>query len=260
MAETSFPWEDIDTTETQYSQLFRTLNNGVNGTPATDELAVKAGFVGLNVDVEPGQAMVQGHYYINTVTKNVELDVADPVNDRIDTIVLRLDDIANEIVAIAVTGTPAVTPEPPVLTQTEPYGVFEFPLADVLVEANAGTPGTITDRRAFMGERFGVWTTANRPDPGTGVAFGYNSTLDATEFYDGTQWRSVAPENLDDIGDVTITSAADGEVLKYDGSDWVNNPVATNTDSDPGGRIFVGSVDPDVGYSLQTGDVWIEVP
>lgn len=226
MAESSFPWENIDTTETQFSTMFRTLNNGVNGTPAGDELEVIPGFAGLTVDVEPGQAMVQGHYYINTLAKTITLDTADGANDRIDTIVLRLDDVANTIEAVVVTGTPDSSPVPPTLTQTDPYGVFEFPLADVLVPAAAGVPGTITDRRAFMGARFGVWTTANRPDPGTGVAFGYNSTLDDTEFYDGTQWRSVAPviNELNDIGDVDITSATAGDKLVFDGTNWVNLP------------------------------------
>ena len=193
MAETSFPWEDIDTTETQYSQLFRQLNNGVNGTSATDEVKVVAGFAGLTVDVEPGEAMVQGHYYINTVAKNIELDTADGVNDRIDTIVLRLDDVANEIVAVAVTGTPAVSPDSPTLNQTEPYGVYEFPLADVLVPAGAGVPGSITDRREFMGTRLGTWSTASRP-PITGrPLFGFNTDTGQIEFYNTLEadWRPV---------------------------------------------------------------------
>jgi hypothetical protein len=33
-----------------------------------------------------------------------------------------------------------------------------------------------------------------------------------------------------------------------------------NTDSDPGKTFYVGSVDPDGPYTLQAGDVWIEVP
>jgi hypothetical protein len=33
-----------------------------------------------------------------------------------------------------------------------------------------------------------------------------------------------------------------------------------NTDGDPGTAIYVGSIDPDVSYTLATGDVWIEVP
>ena len=193
MAETSFPWENIDTTETQYSQLFRQLNNGVNGTPATDECKVIPGFAGLTVDVEPGEAMVQGHYYINTVAKTLTLDTADGSNDRIDTIVLELDDVANEIVAKVVTGTPAASPVPPTLTQTLPYGVFEFPLADVLVPAAAGVPGAITDRREFMGTRLGTWNTAGRP-PITGrPLFGFNTDTGQIEFYNTLEadWRPV---------------------------------------------------------------------
>ena len=193
MAETSFPWENIDTTETQFSQMFRTIQNGVNGTTATDEVKVVAGFAGLTVDVEPGQAMVQGHFYINTVAKTLTLATADGSNDRIDTVVLELDDVANEIVAKVVTGTPAVNPVPPTLTQTEPYGVYEFPLADVLVEAGAGVPGTITDRREFMGTRLGTWNTAGRP-PITGrPLFGFNTDTEQIEFYNTIEndWRPV---------------------------------------------------------------------
>lgn len=75
-----------------------------------------------------------------------------------------------------------------------------------------------------------------------------------------TAWEEVTPASINDIGDVDTSGAAEGQVLKYDGSDWVDAPVATNTDGDAGGRIFVGATDPDGSYTLATGDVWIEVP
>ena len=193
MAESSFPFEDIDTSETQFSQMFRTIQNGVNGTTATDELQVVVGFAGLTVDLKPGQAMVQGHFYINTDDKLITLLTADPVDPRIDTIVLRLDDVANEIIAIAKTGEPDPNPVPPTLVQTEPYGVYEFPLADVRVDANAGTPTSITDRREFMGTRLGTWNTAGRP-PITGrPLFGFNTDTEQIEFYNTIEndWRPV---------------------------------------------------------------------
>lgn len=34
----------------------------------------------------------------------------------------------------------------------------------------------------------------------------------------------------------------------------------TNTDGDPGHKIYVGTVDPSGAYTLQAGDVWIEAP
>jgi hypothetical protein len=223
MAQSSFPWENIDTSETQFSQMFRHVNNGVDGTPSTDELAVAAAFSGLAVDVEPGQAMVQGHYYINTVAETLTLSVSDPVNDRIDTVVLRLDPVANSIVAAVLTGTPALVPVAPTLTQTLPYGVYEFPLADVLVPATAGIPGAITDRRAFMGERVGTWTTANRPQTDGRPVFGYNITEDYIEFYDGADWRRAFPVvELGDLVDVDVVGVTGGQFLSYNSisGDW----------------------------------------
>jgi len=199
MSESSFPWENIDTTETEYSLLFRTLNNGVNGTPSGGELEVVPGFSGLTVDVEPGEAMVQGHFYINSAAKTLTLNTADPTNPRIDTIVLRLDDVANEIVAIAEPGTPAVSPVPPTLTQTQPYGVFDFPLADVLVPANAGAVSTITDRREFMGTKIGTWTTAGRPITTNRVLVGFNTDNNQIEFYNinESEWRPLGGVGLE---------------------------------------------------------------
>jgi hypothetical protein len=224
MTETSFPWEDVATTETQFSQMFRNVNRGVNGEPTGDKLEVTAGFSGLTVDVAAGEAMVQGHYYINSTSKTLTLGTANALNPRIDTIVLRLDDGADSITAVVVSGTPAASPVPPTLTQTLPYGVYEFPLADVLVPAAATVPGTITDRREFMGERVGSWSTAGRPETNGRPIFGYNTDLALVEYYDGSTWAPIVqPINaLGDITGVTIGSPANGESLVYNGSAWVN--------------------------------------
>jgi len=40
----------------------------------------------------------------------------------------------------------------------------------------------------------------------------------------------------------------------------LDNVGTTNTDGDPGTKIYVGSIDPDGPYTLQAGDVWIEAP
>lgn len=221
MAETSFPWENVDTSETQFSTMFRTIQNGVNGTPAGSQLKVEAAFSGLAVTVNIGQAMVLGHFYSNSVAKNLTLTTADGSLARIDTVVLELDPITNSITAKVVTGTPALTPVAPTLTKTEPYGVWQDALADVLVAAGAGVPGTITDRRPFMGERVGTWTTANRPDTNGRPVFGYNTTEDYIEFFDGTDWRRAFPVfALSDLDDVDLsTPPLPGEVLSYDESD-----------------------------------------
>jgi hypothetical protein len=225
MAQSSFPFENIDTTETQYSQLFRTLNNGVNGTPDGGELEVDAAGAGLAVDVAAGQAMVRGHFYISTEIETRALATADSTDDRIDTIVLRLDPVANNVLLAVKTGVPDPAPVAPTLVQTD-GGIFEQPLANVLVPANAGVPSTITDRREFMGTKLGTWTTAGRPVPAGRVLFGYNTTLEYVEYYDpiAEDWEPVAPpiNELNDIGDVDITTPVDGDLLVYDDGDWVN--------------------------------------
>lgn len=261
MTQTSFPFEGIDTTETQFSKWARHFNSGVNDVPTGTALSVAAG-TGLAVDVEAGEAMVRGHYYISDATESLALATADATNDRLDLVVLKLDPVANSITLAVKTGTPAGSPVAPSVVQTD-AGIFEQPLAEVLVPATSGVPTTITDKREFMGTRLGSWSTDGRPTPAGRVLFGFNTTLGLVEFYNTntSAWEPVSAdiESIDDLGDVSTAGAAEGEVLKYDGADWVDAPVGTNTDGDPGGRIFIGATDPDVSYTLATGDVWIEV-
>jgi hypothetical protein len=48
----------------------------------------------------------------------------------------------------------------------------------------------------------------------------------------GVEWASIPTiNNLDDIGDVTITGAASGDFLKYNGSAWVNDAINLGTDT-----------------------------
>lgn len=154
MAQTSWPFENIDTSETQYSQLFRNLGEGpVEGHGF--ELEPYADSTGMNVKVKSGQALVRGHYYDSTGTETLTIPVADSVNPRIDRVVLRLDPTANSILLRVLQGTPAASPTPPALTQTDD-AIYELPLATVYVVQNATTiaPGDVTDERTI----FSPWT------------------------------------------------------------------------------------------------------
>jgi len=80
--------------------------------------------------------------------------------------------------------------------------------------------------------------------------------------YDGatSEWVNETPAStVTSLTDTTISSPADGDVLKYNGSAWVNEPTVINTDGDPGTKIYVGTTDPSGSYSLEAGDIWIEV-
>ena len=96
----------------------------------------------------------------------------------------------------------------------------------------------------------GGTTPADGSDPRTFPAI-WNATASALEALE-----------LTDLTGVSITSPTTGQVLTYDGSNWVNGDASSvvNTDGDAGDTIYVGSVDPDGTYTLTAGDVWIEVP
>lgn len=54
--------------------------------------------------------------------------------------------------------------------------------------------------------------------------------------YDGTKFAPATgggggAEAIDDLTDVTITSAASGDFLKYNGASWVNDPINLSTDT-----------------------------
>ena len=65
---------------------------------------------------------------------------------------------------------------------------------------------------------------------------GINTTIDQYKIGDGaTAWNSLAYSSanisLNDIGDVTITSAADGDFLRWNGSAWINDAINLATDT-----------------------------
>lgn len=152
MAETYWPFDSIDTTETQFSQWARNIGEGVRGSSATTDLKVFGDSTGMNVKLPIGQAMVRGHYYYNTSQLTLTVSAAHATLGRIDAVVLTLDPTANTITASVVAGTPSATPVAPTLTQTD-AGVYQLLLATVSVGAAVATiaPGVVTDQRIFLG-------------------------------------------------------------------------------------------------------------
>lgn len=150
MAQTSWPFENIDTSETQFSQWARNIGEGVKkGT--LNELEIYGDSSGMQVKAKTGQAMVRGHYYSNTAEETLTIAASDPTNDRIDVIVLELDPSSNTITLEVLTGTPAGSPTAPTLTQTD-AGIYQIKLAEVLVQATVTgiDAGDVTDSRSFM--------------------------------------------------------------------------------------------------------------
>ena len=76
-------------------------------------------------------------------------------------------------------------------------------------------------------------TTAQRESGATEGTIRYNSTTNAMEYTTGSNaWVTVGEvSTLNDISNVTITSASSGEFLKWSGSAWINDPINLETDT-----------------------------
>jgi len=191
MAEQSFPFENIDTTESQFSEWATNFQEtGVQGSPTGTELGITVTGSDLNLTIAAGQAFIRGHYYINT--DNLVLAVTSAgVNTRIDIVVVELDPTANTIVTKIVSGTAvASSPTAPTLTQSA-TGIYQLPIATLTIPTStvAITAGMLLDTRTFMGNRIGIWTTATRPaNPTAYQTLGYNTTIGSHESWNGTAW------------------------------------------------------------------------
>lgn len=255
MAQTSYPFEGVDTTEAQYTTLIRNLvtggRSGVNSTPSGTALQPYGDGSGMTVKVPAGFAVVRGHGYNNSAEVSLTI-AASESNPRIDTIVLTLDPSVNSIILAVVKGTAAVSPARPSLTQTE-TGVFQFPIADVAVAASATSivSGNVSDRRTFL---IDTWTTATRPT-GTQGIFGWNTTNSTLEVYNGSAWADVVPSTFDaaaiisgvlDIGRIPTVSIAKGGTGAVDAaSARTNLGVAALAHTHAGEDIVSGTVSSD---------------
>ena len=94
-------------------------------------------------------ACVRGHWVSNTADTSVPITANTSGLPRKDRIVLNLDPSTDAITLTAVAGAPSATPTPPAVTQSD-TGVYQLPLATVLVPSGATTITTVTDERVAL--------------------------------------------------------------------------------------------------------------
>ena len=146
-----------------YKSLF---SDGVLPNPSTN-LQVAA-VTGRVVKVLAGFALCNGCQKLQEVDLEIQLPVSDATYDRIDTIVLRLDD--NEAVRacefFVISGVAASTPRVPELTQSD--SIWEIGLANIYRKANSTevTNANITDTR-YDTSRCGIISSISRFDTKT---------------------------------------------------------------------------------------------
>ncbi|WP_119697050.1 hypothetical protein [Microbacterium halotolerans] len=169
MAERSYPFVDGETTDAEFSAMFRHLfPSSVVGYPGQPGLEVVANSSGLRVELQPGEAFVRGHRFAMDAPVELVIDAATSV--RVDTVILRMEYGAVQSITPAVKKGVAGVASPPTLDQTED-DLFEFPLADIALADGQVTigPSHLTDRRAWWGielmKSFGIHIGAQHPDP-----------------------------------------------------------------------------------------------
>lgn len=155
-----YPFEDQDTTETQYSRIFRELQDpGVMGSAGSNLLA--ASFPGgMVVRVTPGRAYGNGYVGEVTADKDVEPTPAES-QSRVDRLVIRLNPTLNTATLEVLKGTRGSS-VPPAITRTD-AGAYDVKLFRFTVGAGAPGPTDLVDEREWVSHRVRNWTTETRP-------------------------------------------------------------------------------------------------
>lgn len=84
------------------------------------------------VNVLPGSALVRGIVYVNNATEALSIAANASGNPRVDTIILEADFTAQTVRLDVLQGTPAASPTPAALTQTDNV-LWQIPIADIAV-------------------------------------------------------------------------------------------------------------------------------
>lgn len=150
-----------------YRKLINNLfSDGVLPNPSTN-LQVSEG-EGMQIKLSAGFAICNGCQKLQEADVILQVPIASVVYDRIDTVVLRLNDNddVRECEFYVVSGAPAETPSRPVLTRTD--SIWELGIADILVRANATqiSNANITDTR-YDAERCGIISSISQFDTTT---------------------------------------------------------------------------------------------
>jgi hypothetical protein len=152
---------------------------------------------GMTLTVAPGRCQIYGALLEVTGSgEDLVVSAADSDNPRIDTVVVEynLDTDINTARVAIVQGTPAASPEAPILSDTAT--LYQKPLADVLIPAGALTAGAITDRRAEFGLACVRTTISSNPNLLINGGFavwqrGESFTVGTSRIYTADRWYCV---------------------------------------------------------------------
>ena len=123
------------------------IGNGIYGGKSNELMVQQKTTANMSVSVLTGQAFINGYFYENTEELSLSIDVADGVQNRIDLIVLRWDNVERVIRLAVKKGNSASSPSAPRLVRDADF--YELKLAEVYVKAGTTsiTQMDITDTR-----------------------------------------------------------------------------------------------------------------
>jgi len=145
MTQHSFPWNDVNGDRlydaSDFMRFFAAfLKTGVVMS-FKDGLRVRSAQNGMNIQVGAGSAVIDGGSYMNNETIAIQINVASSVQDRTDSVVLRMDKNARDTYLYY---------KPSDTTVVRNDIIFELQLAKISVKMNAAqiTDADITDMRS----------------------------------------------------------------------------------------------------------------
>ena len=123
------------------------ISNGIFGGKSSELIVRQKETANMSINVLPGRACINGYFYENTDELSLSIDVADGVLNRIDSVVLRWDNIERVIRLAVKKGESATKPIAPSLQRDADY--YELKLAEIDIKAGATsiTQDRITDTR-----------------------------------------------------------------------------------------------------------------
>ncbi len=195
MAISAFPFENADTTETQFSLLFSEMQeSGICDSAGGTGLRVAVAANAISVDILAGAALLRGFMVTSDATVNKTIGGAS-ASTRYDRIVVRLNPTANTITFEVLVGTAGSGVAPAAASSLT--DIYEISLATVQVSTSGVL--TVTDARRFVGMRVVPHTNATLP-AASAVRKGqliYNVDTAAYSYSNGTAWVLLKPTLVD---------------------------------------------------------------
>lgn len=204
MAESWYPNPSV--TQQQHERLVgRAMPSGVIGHPTDTAVVYAPGSGTREIRIRADkQAVVRGYGWQNDATEIVKnLTANSSTSTRTDLVVLRYSRADYSVTVQIVVGTPGSGAPSPTYN-TGASGVWELPLATVVVPANSGTliAGSAVTRKCwYLGDNGQILCTDTTRPPGGDGVWAFETNNDRWILSDGVNWS--AP--LEDSGATSIT-------------------------------------------------------